>query len=432
MTHRHTPRRNAGRAPREVGRLPFHQLTSHDQGAHSHDCQKVLRRKHQIAPQSDFVSAWGCAAGIQPELRSTGHCDPTRSDSSGTAQPSPGTAARGADRARTSVAVRPQTLARYNSPAVIDDSSICVIGMRRRAACKQRGMSGSLPYGLRLVGGGGLEAQNFPLNVRPQLLTGNPPGCQPLDLRAVLGWRAPASILPLRDGSASHPECARECSLGAKDFGRDVDGVLCHDRKYRFSVLGESRQSVPVWKDNLYAAQMELKKWVRAARKAKGWTQTQLGDAISLTKQNISGWENGRHEPSFSQMVKIVEVTGFAMPGDVSAPAVLPPSEPYLEQLTLSPAERDLVLAIRKLPMKEQDETTRDVMHRAEVLDELVQRAMAEHGISISGYATASRAAEMLPAPPSIIPARAPGDPDATKTPLTHNRRTEDRREKKS
>lgn len=55
---------------------------------------------------------------------------------------------------------------------------------------------------------------------------------------------------------------------------------------------------------------MDLGEWVLAARKLKGWTQTQLGDAMGVTKGNVSAWENERHEPSFSQVMKLSELTG--------------------------------------------------------------------------------------------------------------------------
>ncbi len=58
---------------------------------------------------------------------------------------------------------------------------------------------------------------------------------------------------------------------------------------------------------------MELKDWIRSARKHKGWTQEQLGDAMGVTKGNVSGWENGRHEPGYSQLTKISSLTGYSM-----------------------------------------------------------------------------------------------------------------------
>lgn len=43
-------------------------------------------------------------------------------------------------------------------------------------------------------------------------------------------------------------------------------------------------------------------------------TQTDLGDALGVTKGNVSAWENGRHEPSYTQMLKIAELTKSSLP----------------------------------------------------------------------------------------------------------------------
>lgn len=59
---------------------------------------------------------------------------------------------------------------------------------------------------------------------------------------------------------------------------------------------------------------MEIKDWVKAARAHKGLTQDQLGEALGRTKSNVSGWEQGLHEPSYSQIRAISAVTGHAMP----------------------------------------------------------------------------------------------------------------------
>lgn len=67
---------------------------------------------------------------------------------------------------------------------------------------------------------------------------------------------------------------------------------------------------------------MDLKDWVQGARKQKGWTQSDLGDRLSVTKGNVSAWENGRHEPSYGQMRAIAAMTGSPMPGEVLAPDV--------------------------------------------------------------------------------------------------------------
>ncbi|WP_345245312.1 helix-turn-helix transcriptional regulator [Pigmentiphaga soli] len=59
---------------------------------------------------------------------------------------------------------------------------------------------------------------------------------------------------------------------------------------------------------------MDLKEWVKAAREAAGMTQTRLGEELGVTKGNVSGWENGRHEPSYSQMLKMAELSRWSVP----------------------------------------------------------------------------------------------------------------------
>lgn len=59
---------------------------------------------------------------------------------------------------------------------------------------------------------------------------------------------------------------------------------------------------------------MKIDGWVRAAREGKGLTQEQLGAALGVSKSNISAWENGLHEPSYTQMRKIAELTRRPLP----------------------------------------------------------------------------------------------------------------------
>jgi transcriptional regulator with XRE-family HTH domain len=64
---------------------------------------------------------------------------------------------------------------------------------------------------------------------------------------------------------------------------------------------------------------MDIKDWIAAARahnKGLGkLTQQELADWLSVSKQNISAWERGHHEPSFSQMQRISALTGYSLPG---------------------------------------------------------------------------------------------------------------------
>lgn len=73
--------------------------------------------------------------------------------------------------------------------------------------------------------------------------------------------------------------------------------------------------------DSLYYRAMEMKSWIRLARKKAGLTQEQLAEKLGLTKGNISAWENGRHEASFAQLAAIAQLSGLPIGHDAS-PAV--------------------------------------------------------------------------------------------------------------
>lgn len=62
---------------------------------------------------------------------------------------------------------------------------------------------------------------------------------------------------------------------------------------------------------------MELKEWVRAARKHRNWTQEKLGEAVGRSKANVALWESGKHSPSYSQVVEIARHTGFPTPDNL-------------------------------------------------------------------------------------------------------------------
>jgi len=75
---------------------------------------------------------------------------------------------------------------------------------------------------------------------------------------------------------------------------------------------------------------MKLNEWIKAARQYKELTQDQLAEQLGLTKANISAWEVGRHEPSFGNLIKIVQITGFEMPlPGLDAPIVTESAWPF-------------------------------------------------------------------------------------------------------
>lgn len=60
---------------------------------------------------------------------------------------------------------------------------------------------------------------------------------------------------------------------------------------------------------------MELKDWIRSARKMAGLTQVKLGETLGVTKGNVSAWEKGRHEASYAQLQQIAKLAHIPLPG---------------------------------------------------------------------------------------------------------------------
>lgn len=56
-----------------------------------------------------------------------------------------------------------------------------------------------------------------------------------------------------------------------------------------------------------------IPQWVKEARQYARLTQEALGDQLGVTKGNVSGWENGRHQPSFAQLIKISRLTRYSL-----------------------------------------------------------------------------------------------------------------------
>ncbi|QOJ19508.1 MAG: helix-turn-helix transcriptional regulator [Gammaproteobacteria bacterium] len=56
--------------------------------------------------------------------------------------------------------------------------------------------------------------------------------------------------------------------------------------------------------------------FIKAVRAKLGLTQLQLADLMNCTKGNINSWEKGRHEPSYSQLVKLSRKSGIPLPHD--------------------------------------------------------------------------------------------------------------------
>lgn len=65
---------------------------------------------------------------------------------------------------------------------------------------------------------------------------------------------------------------------------------------------------------------MELKDWIRTVRDTLKLSQTRFGEEFSVTKGNVSAWENGRHSPSFEQLARMSQMSGMSLPGGTVSP----------------------------------------------------------------------------------------------------------------
>ncbi len=63
--------------------------------------------------------------------------------------------------------------------------------------------------------------------------------------------------------------------------------------------------------------ELRFKERLRQVRQEKGVSQVELGDALGYGRTAISSYENGRNEPSFSDLIRICEAL------DVSADYLL-------------------------------------------------------------------------------------------------------------
>lgn len=118
--------------------------------------------------------------------------------------------------------------------------------------------------------------------------------------------------------------------------------------------------------DFLYDSAMKLNDWVSTARKHAKLTQEQLGEALGVTKANVSAWENARHEPSYGQLQIIAKKTGYPLsgtPGINKTPT--PPPRPDFKARHITDSDWAMLEDIKVLPMDERDAMLTELRQRA-------------------------------------------------------------------
>ena len=67
---------------------------------------------------------------------------------------------------------------------------------------------------------------------------------------------------------------------------------------------------------------------IRQARREKGMTQEQLAQALFVSRQTVSNWENGKTEPDYQTLVRLSQELGMEIVRAEETPAEAPPEAP--------------------------------------------------------------------------------------------------------
>lgn len=69
-------------------------------------------------------------------------------------------------------------------------------------------------------------------------------------------------------------------------------------------------------------------KRITAARKEKKLTQEQVAQAVGVSRQTVSHWENGKTEPDYQTLVRLSQELGMEIVREEETPAEAPPEAP--------------------------------------------------------------------------------------------------------
>jgi SOS-response transcriptional repressor LexA len=97
----------------------------------------------------------------------------------------------------------------------------------------------------------------------------------------------------------------------------------------------KSIRPIPRSIDFLYHQAMDIRNWIKSSRQAAKLTQEQLGEVVGVTKGNVSAWEVGRHEPSYSQLLAISRATGCPLSSSASGIANVQMADTGLRRVPL-------------------------------------------------------------------------------------------------
>lgn len=93
--------------------------------------------------------------------------------------------------------------------------------------------------------------------------------------------------------------------------------------------------------------------YIKTARLAMKMSQDQLAEVFDCTKSNVSGWEKGRHIPSYKILCTIAKMSGIPLPHD-KAVEVLGTYGIDVKNLNLGKA--DLIKTALEIPAENDDQ----------------------------------------------------------------------------
>lgn len=96
-------------------------------------------------------------------------------------------------------------------------------------------------------------------------------------------------------------------------------------------------------------------------------TQEAFGARFHVTKGNVSAWENGRHSPSYQQIVTMAEISGLSLPDFVDRSPSRAEEQQAAYGPTISDEEAELIRDLRELLRDRWDHYASEIRKEADI-----------------------------------------------------------------
>ncbi|SET40722.1 Transcriptional regulator, contains XRE-family HTH domain [Nitrosomonas marina] len=97
---------------------------------------------------------------------------------------------------------------------------------------------------------------------------------------------------------------------------------------------------------------LDISGFVKSVREKLALTQEQLAEKLGCTKGNVSAWERGHHQPSYSQLCDLSSMSGLPLPHEQKSNNKIRDTLDSLgiDPETLSMEQAELVKAVMQVP----------------------------------------------------------------------------------